>query len=74
MYSHAFNLSFVLHHHHVYESGISSKTMIPCPVLAIREDLCYFPCGFTFNSYTQKSQKYWLLIPFGFVNLKVVCV
>jgi hypothetical protein len=29
-------------------------------------------CCFTFSSYTQKSQKYWLLVPFGFVNLQDV--
>jgi hypothetical protein len=26
---HAFNLSFVLYYHHIYESGRSGETMIP---------------------------------------------
>jgi hypothetical protein len=73
MYLHALNLSFVLHYHHVYERGRSSETMISGPVLAIRKVFCYFACCFTFSSYTQKSQKYWLLISFGFVNLQAMC-
>jgi hypothetical protein len=71
MYFHALNLPFMLHHHPVYERGRPSQTMIPNPGLAIRKSFHYFACCFTFSSYTQKSQKkYWLLIPFYFVNLQ----
>jgi hypothetical protein len=61
----------MLNHHHIYERGRSSETMIPCLVLAIRRVFCYFACCFAFGSYTQTLQIYWLLITFCIETCKL---
>jgi hypothetical protein len=67
---HAFNLSFMLYYHLLYERGRSIKSMIPGPVLAIRKVSCYLHVlSFYFLHKNHKTHR--LLILFCFVKLLV---
>jgi hypothetical protein len=65
-------MSFELYYHHVYERGRASEPMIHGPVLPIRKVLCYLHVIFLSVPIRNNNKKYWLLIPFGFVNLQAV--